>query len=76
MWLNGVGQNRENDEEHYEDCVEEGFQLDRVKPDEDGEGGREALCTGNHSINICDVPIFSLYGISNTSIFKVQDVLH
>ena len=50
--------------------------MDRVKPDEDGEGGREALCTGNHSINICDVPIFSLYDISNTSIFKVQDVLH
>ena len=25
MWLNGVGQNRETDEEHDEDCVEEAF---------------------------------------------------
>ena len=29
MWLNGVGQNRETDEGHDEDCVEEGFQLVR-----------------------------------------------
>ena len=29
MWLNGVGQNRETDEDHDEDCVEEGFQLVR-----------------------------------------------
>ena len=28
-WSNGVGQNRETDEQHDEDCVEEGFQLVR-----------------------------------------------
>ena len=42
----------ETDEEHDEDCVEEGFQLTSVKLDKDGEGGREALGMGNHSINI------------------------
>ena len=52
VWLNGVGQNRETDEEHDEVCVEEKFQLDRVKLDENVEEGREAPCTGNHSINI------------------------
>ena len=41
--LNGVGQNRETDEEHDEDCVEEGFQLGNVKFNRDGEGSREAL---------------------------------
>ena len=30
MWSNGVGQNRETDEEHDEDCIEEGFQLARI----------------------------------------------
>ena len=54
MWLNWVGQNRETDEEHDEDCIEEGFQLARVKFDRDGEGGREALGLGNRSINISD----------------------
>ena len=38
MWLNWVEQNRETDEEHADDCVEEGFQLARVKSDGDGEG--------------------------------------
>ena len=32
--------NRETDEEHDEDCVQEGFQLARVKYHRDGEGGR------------------------------------
>ena len=49
-------------EEHDEDCVEEVFQLPRVKFDEggrgdmvrDSEGGREALGMGNRSINIWD----------------------
>ena len=50
VWLNRVGQNRETDEEHDEDCVEEGFQLAR-ELDKDGERGREALGMGNHSIN-------------------------
>ena len=49
MWLNGVGQNRETDEEHDEDCAEEGFPS--VKFDRDGKGGREAFgmgyCGGN-----------------------------
>ena len=43
MWLNGVGQNRETDEEHDEDYVTEGFQLARVWFDRDGEGDRKAL---------------------------------
>ena len=48
----GVGQYRETDEKHDEDCAEGGFQLARVKCDKDGEGGREALGMGNCSINI------------------------
>ena len=52
MWLNRVGQNRETDEKHDEDCVEEGFQLAGVKIDKYGEGGRDALVVGNYSINI------------------------
>ena len=52
MWLNRVGQNRETDEKHDEDCVEEGFQLAGVKLDQYGEGGRDALVVGNYSINI------------------------
>ena len=51
-WSNGIGQNRETDEEYEEDCVEEGCQLARVKFDRDGEGGREALGMGNCCINI------------------------
>ena len=53
-WSNGVGQNRENNKEHNEDCVEEGFQLARVKYDRDGERGREALVVGNCNVNIWD----------------------
>ena len=52
MWSNGVGQNRETDKEHDEYCVEEGFQLARVKYDRDGEGGRGVLVVGNCSISI------------------------
>ena len=55
MWLNGIGQNRETDEEHGEDCVKEGFQLARVKLDKDGEGGKEAVGMGNHSITISEM---------------------
>ena len=54
VWLNGVGQNRESDEEHDEDCIKEGFQLARVKYDRDSEGGREALGLRNCSVNIWD----------------------
>ena len=50
-----VGQNRETNKEHDEDCVKEGFQLARLKLDKDGETGREALGIGNHSIKIWDV---------------------
>ena len=52
MWSNGVGQNREIVEEHDEDCIEEGFQLARVKYDKDSEGCREALGMGNCSVNV------------------------
>ena len=52
MWLNGVGQNKETDEEHDEYCIKEGVQLAGVKHDKDGEGGRKALGMENHSINI------------------------
>ena len=30
LWSNGVGQNKETDEKHNENCVEERFQLARV----------------------------------------------
>ena len=49
---NGVGQNRKTNEEHDEDCAEEGFQLARVKFNRDGEGGREGLGMGNCNNNI------------------------
>ena len=45
-WPSGVGQNKETDEQHDEDCVEEGFQLVRWKFDRNGEGSREALVWG------------------------------
>ena len=49
-----VGQNKETDEEHDENCAEEEFQLTRVKIDKDGKRGRVALGIGNqnHSVNI------------------------
>ena len=52
MWLNGLEQNRETDEEHDEDCVVEGFQLAKVKFDRNGKGGREALGMGYCSCHI------------------------
>ena len=50
--LNGVRQNRETDEEHDENCVEDKFQLARVKFYKDGERGREALGIWIRNINI------------------------
>ena len=52
VWTNGVGQNSETDEEHDEDCIEEGFHLATIKYDRDSEGDREALGEGNCSVNI------------------------
>ena len=52
MWSNVVGQNRETNEEHDEDCIEEGFQLARIKYHRGSEGGREALGVGNCNVNI------------------------
>ena len=52
VWSNWVGQNKETNEEHDEDCIEEGFQLARIKYDRDSEGGRENLGVGNCSVNI------------------------
>ena len=49
MWSNRVGQSRETDDIDDEDCVEEEFQLARVKCDRDDERGREALGEGNCS---------------------------
>ena len=46
MWSNGLGQNKETDKEHDEDCSEVGFQLARIKYDRDSEGSREALGVG------------------------------
>ena len=38
-WSNVVGQNRETNEEHEEDCAEERFHLAWIKFERDGEGG-------------------------------------
>ena len=46
-----AGQNRETNEEHHKDCVEEGFQLAWVKLYKNVEEGREALVMSNRSIN-------------------------
>ena len=54
MWSNELGKNRETDQEHDEDCVEEDFQLARAKLNRDGKGGRKSLGMGNYSINISD----------------------
>ena len=62
MRLNEVGQNRETDEEHDEDCVDEGFQLASVKLDRDGKGGREALgmlCCGSNNWNELELKLAS-----------------
>ena len=50
--MTGVGLNRETNEEHDEGCVEEEFQLARVKLGKDGEGSSEVLGVGNRSINV------------------------
>ena len=68
-WWNGVGQNRETDEEHDKYCVEEGFQLARVKFDRDGEGGSEAPGMGNCSINIWDGSEQELAWFKKSSIY-------
>ena len=52
VWSNEVGQNRETNEEYDEDCVEERFQLARVKVGKDNERGTEALGMMNCCINI------------------------
>ena len=44
--MNGLGQNRETNEEHDEDCVEEGFQLTRAKLNRNGKGGKKAINMG------------------------------
>ena len=53
-WLNGVEQSSKTTEEHNDYCVEEGFQLARIKLDKAGEETREALYMGNCRINISD----------------------
>ena len=52
VWLNGVGQNKKTEGEHDEGCIEEGFQLAKIKYDRDSEEGREALGVGNCTVNI------------------------
>ena len=42
-WSDGARQNSKTDEEHDDDWVEEGFHLARVKYDENGKGGGEAV---------------------------------
>ena len=69
VWLNWVGQIRETNEEHDENCVVDGFQLTRVKFDRDGEGGREALGMGNCSIIIW-------YGSELESAWSKKDTLY
>ena len=54
MWSNVVGKNRETNEEHDKDCIEEGLQLARGMFDRDGKGGRKALGMEYYSINILD----------------------
>ena len=71
VWSNGIGQYRETGEECDEACVEEGFQLGRVKYDRDGERGREGLDVGNCSINIWDVSELELtWSNKNSSYFE------
>ena len=57
---NRVGQIRETDKEHDENCVEERIQLDNKKFDSNGEGVRQALSMGNCSINIWDQSVLEL----------------
>ena len=53
-WSIGVGQKRKIDKKHDKYCVEEGFQLARVKLNKDGEGCSKAPRLRNFSINISD----------------------
>ena len=57
---NKVDQNRETDEEHDEDCVEEVFQLAKVNFSRDGERGSKALGIRN------SVSIFEIFHILKT----------
>ena len=52
MWSHVLARNTETDKEHDGDCVEQGFQLARVKSYRNGDGGRKAFGVGNCSINI------------------------
>ena len=82
MWLNWVGQNRETDEEHADYCVEEGFQLARVKSDGDDAGRQGSSRFGESSINIWDGPELGLtwfkksssYFQNNISIFLLSSI--
>ena len=49
--LNKVEKNRETDEKHDKDCVDQRFQLARVKFDRHSKGGRDALVMGYCSSN-------------------------
>ena len=49
---NGVGKNREIDEDHDEDCVEKEFQLTSGAFDRDGEEGKESVGMEYCSVNI------------------------
>ena len=53
MWreVEGGKKNRETDEEHDENCVDEGFELARANFDSDGKGGEEALVIAYCSSN-------------------------
>ena len=84
MWSNDVGKNRKTDEEHDDDCVKEGFPLDRDKLDKGGEGGRKVVGMGCCSINIWYGSVlktvdiskqFSNILLSGNSVLKVCSVL-
>ena len=84
VWSNGVEQNRETDEERDDYCVAKELQLSTWKFDREWEAlGMELqykdlrwIRTGISLIQEKSSLIFLLSGISNTSIFKVHDVLH
>ena len=44
VWLNGVGKNRQTNEEHDKYCAEDRFQLARVKFDRDGKVVKLQVC--------------------------------
>ena len=84
VWLNWVGKIIEANEEHDENCVEEGFQLTRVKFERDGEGGRKAVGMGNCCIIIWDGSELeldwskkgTLYFENNFSTFLLSGILN